>query len=176
MAGEVKLSLDDSEIESFEEALKGIGDLPKRVVNSAVSKSVTPLRKEIRARAPVRTGALKKGIIRHRERTKVTRGKVVYDLMFDPAKTNIFAKEINRAGLYGGSKKVDSKGKGHAYYPASMEYGFFTGDGNGGYKKVPGLHFMRDAADANAASFRENVTDGVMAGIEKEWMKKHGEH
>lgn len=172
MAGEVNFNLDDAEIRSFENALKGIGDLPNRVVNSAVSKAVTPIARAIRKAAPVgKTKQLRKGITRKREKTRVQRGKVVYQLRFDPAKNDVFQKPIKNPGARGGNAK-----KATGYYPASMEYGYFTGDGNGGYKKVPGLHFMRDAADAGAASFRENVTNNMMAGIEKEWMKKHGEH
>ena len=168
----IDLKLDDGEVASFEKALEGIGDLPNRVVNRAVSKGATPVARAIRKAAPVgKTKQLRKGIVRKKEKTKIARGKAVYQLRFDPAKNDIFQKPIKRPGSRGGNAK-----KATGYYPASMEYGYFTGDGHGGYKKIPGRHFMRDAADATAETFRRTVTETLMDGLQKEWVKKHGEH
>lgn len=133
--------------------MEGLGDfvgvlgsmeqVPQKCVTKAAGKGATVVRKAVRGTVPVDTGALKKGIIRKGERSR-TKGKKVYDLMFDPSMNDVFQKPIKNPGEAGGKSP-----KG--YYPASMEYGFLTRSKGGGYSYVPGYHFMRDAAEASSS-------------------------
>lgn len=161
----MKLTFDWSETLRLNGALQRIDKLPQKVVTKAAGKGATAARKVIRAKVPVGdTGQLKRGIIRGGERSKV-KGKKVYDLMFDPAKNDIFQKPIKNPGEAGG--KSD-----HGYYPASMEFGFLTRSKGGGLSYVPGYHFMREGMEESAPAVEEEVVHTMVTELEKELIKK----
>lgn len=153
--------------------MEGLGDfvgvlgsmeqVPQKCVTKAAGKGATVVRKAVRGTVPVDTGALKKGIIRKGERSR-TKGKKVYDLMFDPSMNDVFQKPIKNPGEAGGK---NPKG----YYPASMEYGFLTRSKGGGYSYVPGYHFMRDAAEASSSPAKKVMIQALNDEIDKEWSK-----
>lgn len=153
--------------------MEGLGDfvgvlgsmeqVPQKCVTKAAGKGATVVRKAVRGTVPVDTGALKKGIIRKGERSR-TKGKKVYDLMFDPSMNDVFQKPIKNPGEAGGKSP-----KG--YYPASMEYGFLTRSKGGGYSYVPGYHFMRDAAEASSSPAKKVMIQTLNDEIDKEWSK-----
>ena len=153
----------DDEIK-FERALSRVAKVPQKIATRSAGKGATVVRKAVRNSAPVGdTGQLKRGIVRVGERSSV-RGKKVYDLMFDPKKNDIFQKPIKNPGEAGGKSE-------HAYYPASMEYGFLTRSKGKGYSYVPGYHFMRDATDEAAPAARQAVIRTATQELNKEWVK-----
>ncbi|WEK53322.1 MAG: HK97 gp10 family phage protein [Candidatus Cohnella colombiensis] len=146
-----------SEIVGMEDLLnmvKKLEKVPQRVVNKAARAGASIARKAAKNNAPEgETGELKKGIIMRKER-RVKAGKAVFDIMMDPAKSDIFAK-IGKNGQ-------------RAYYPASQEYGFMTVDG--GF--VPGYHFLRNSLQDNATDIEKKVVE--VAGKEIDKVMKGG--
>lgn len=139
--------------------------IPQKCVYKAAGKGTNVVRRYIRnGKIPVLTGELKRGIVRSRERSKY-RGKQVFDLMFDPAKNDIFQKPIKNPGEAGGKSK-------HGYYPASMEYGFLTRSKGGGYRYVPGFHFMRDSTVDAEPEAKKTMVDVLNDELDKEWTKR----
>jgi len=138
--------------------------IPQKCVNKAAGKGMNVVRRSVKNRVPVATGELKRGIIRVGERSRV-KGKKVYDLMFDPKKNDIFQKPIKNPGEAGGKSK-------HGYYPASMEYGFLTRSKGGGYRYVPGYHFMRDGAEEVSSAAKGEMIRVFNQEIDKEWSRR----
>lgn len=145
----------------FVGVLGSMEQLPQKCVTRAAGKGATVVRRAIRNQAPVDTGALKRGIIRTGERSR-TKGKKIYDMMFDPAMNDVFQKPIKNPGEAGGE---NPKG----YYPASMEYGFLTRSKGGGYSYVPGYHFMRDATMDSFGAAKLAMVRELNKQIDKEW-------
>lgn len=160
---DTKLTFYLQDLPRFYAALSRVEKVPQRAVTKAAGKGATIVRKAVRGAVPEDTGQLKRGIIRKGERSR-TKGKKVYDLMFDPAKNDIFQKPIKQPGVAGGKSP-------HGYYPASMEYGFLTRSKGGGLSYVPGYHFMRDAAKSAAPLAKQATIKTFTAELEKEWLK-----
>lgn len=139
-------------------------DVPKKCISRAAGKGATVVRKAIRGTVPVDTGDLKRGIYRKGERSRL-KDKKVYQLAFNPAMNDVFQKPIKNPGEAGGKSK-------HAYYPASMEYGFLTRSKGGGYSYVPGYHFMRNAAEESSDAAKAAMIKTLNEQIDKEWSKK----
>lgn len=155
------------ELKAIEKSCKKLGGVPQRAVTKAAGKGRTVVRKAVRRGVPVRTGALKRGIVSTGERSRL-RGKKVYEILFDPKMNDVFQRPVQNPGA-AGSKNTRS---GHAYYPASMEYGFLTRSKGGGIRYVEGHHFMREAADSSSAAADSAMIDVLNQEIEKEWSKK----
>ena len=113
---------------SNREALETIQMSEKRLALVARAGAIQALRY-----APVRTGALRKGIIVMPgiEKSKYV-GKAVAEVVMDRNMNDVFQRP-NRRGH-------------HFYYPASQEYGFKSRVKGGGTKHVPGKHFMHIAS------------------------------
>ena len=163
------LTFDWRDVKGFEKTLKAIGGVPQKAATKAAGKGMTVVRKSVRGQVPVRTGELKRGIIRHGERSKL-KGKKVYDLYFDPAKNDIFQRPIKEPGVAGGNTK-----NGYAYYPASMEYGFLTRSSGGGLSYVPGYHFMRRGAEDAAPEAANVIRETVVQETERIWREKNNQ-
>ena len=149
---------------NFVGVLGSMEEVPQRCVSRAAGKGMNVVRRNVKSRVPVASGELKRGIIRVGERSRV-KGKKVYDLMFDPKKNDIFQKPIKNPGEAGGKSK-------YGYYPASMEYGFLTRSKGGGYRYVPGYHFMRDGAEEVSSAAKSEMIQVLNKEIDKEWAKK----
>jgi len=158
-----KLTFYLNDLPKFYATLNRVEKVPQRAVTKAAGKGATVVRKAVRGTVPVDTGALKRGIVRKGERSRV-KGKKVYDLMFDPGMNDVFQKPIKNPGEAGGGSK-----KG--YYPASMEYGFLIRSKGGGLSYVPGYHFMREAAESSAFPAKQATIKAFTAEMEKEWRK-----
>ena len=146
---------------------KRVGGVPQKAVTKAASKGLTVVRRSVRPKVPVKTGALKKGLQRKAERSK-TKGKKVYELRMNPAMNEVFQRPVKNPGA-AGSKSTKN---GHAYYPSSMEYGFLTRSKGGGLRYVEGRHFMRDGAADVETDVKSTIIDTVTKEVEKEWLKK----
>lgn len=160
----MNLTADFGDVRKLEKTINKVGKISQKSVNKAASKGATVVRKAIRTKTPKgKTGELKKGIIRNGERSRV-RGKKTYDFMFDPKKNVIFQKRIDKPHEFGG------KGL-HAYYPASMEYGFLTRSKGGGLSYVRGHYFMRDATIESASDARAKIVNTMTEELERAWKK-----
>lgn len=159
----LQIAINFSDMAKLNATLKRVEKVPQRAVTKAAGKGATVVRKAVRGEVPVDTGALKRGIIRKAERSR-TRGKKVYDVMFDPGMNDVFQKPIQDPGAAGGKRK-------HGYYPASMEYGFLTRSLGNGLRYVPGYHFMRKAAESSEFPAKQATIKAFTAELEKEWRK-----
>lgn len=160
----MNLTFDLNEMIKLELALRRVEKVPQKAVSKAAGKGTSVVRKAIRGKVPVgETGQLKRGIIRSREKKKVN-GKVVYDLLFDPAKNDIFQKPIKNPGEAGGNSD-------HGYYPASMEWGFLTRSKGGGLSYVPGYHFMRKATEESSSAVEHETVATMVDELVKELRK-----
>lgn len=161
------MSFDFGDMVEFQKNLKRVGDLPQKVVSRAAGKGATVAGRAIRAAAPKgKTKQLSKGFKRYRERTKL-KGKKVYYYAMDDAKNEIFQKAIPaKSAKHPGERK--SKWD-HAYYPASVEYGFLTRSKGGGLSYVEGQHFVRDSAESVRLQVERTITQVLTAELDKVW-------
>ena len=130
--------------------------LPDKIVDNAARRGMEIVLKQAVANAPVRTGDLRRGVIMVDERSAV-RPKKVYRIVFDRAMNDIFQKRYKikkKVGRGKNSKIVDSEKT--AYYPVSMEYGFY----NALFGEMPGRQFIHRAL--------EEKSDAAKAVIEAE--------
>lgn len=141
-----------------------LGKLPQKTVSKAAGKGMTVVRRYVKTEAPELTGTLKRSIMRNGERSRYA-GKKIFDLTFNPAMNDLLQKPIKNPGEAGGKSR-------HAYYPASMEFGFLTRSKGGGLSYVPGYHFMSEGAVEAAPQAKSAMTDTLIAEIDKEWGKK----
>lgn len=162
------------DLEGFDQLIQGLDHLaqklPDESVRKAAKKGASIVLPRIVSNAPSRTGALRSGLILHKERSR-TPGKVVYDVYPDPKMNAIFQKPI--------VNPVRSKTP-YGYYPASQEYGFFTRRPDGGMNyvnsagqtvhmdKVPGKRYMRTGAEAASEAAKNAIIGSLLADIEKE--------
>lgn len=141
-------SSDIKGMKELERMFKRLEKVPQTVATKSARAGATIALRAARKYSPVDTAELQKGIILKKER-RVKVGKAVYDVMMDPAKNDIFVKETKDGKRY--------------YYPASMEYGFLTVNG----EYVPGYHFMRNSLTDNAAAIEKKVIDTAKKSVEK---------
>lgn len=141
------------DLKKLERDLKRMEKFPTKFLKGAVHKAAKPLLAEAKARAPKKSGTMIAAMILHDEKSKTT-GKRFTQVTFDSAYNDRLAKE--------------SKTGKRSYYPASQEFGWIKQDGT----KVPGKHFMRDAADAKESEFDKIVIEDMMGRIEKAWKGK----
>lgn len=144
-------------------------DLPRKSVTQAAKKGAAIVQRSIRSGAPEKTGALRSGLILHKERSR-NPGKAVYDIMPDPKKNSLFQKPIKNP--------VRSKST-RAYYPASQEYGFFTRRPGGGMiytrpngeqgsiDKVPGKYYMRSGVEVSGDAAERAIVGEILSEVEK---------
>lgn len=160
------------EMRALKKTVKNIGNLPQKCVTPAARKGARIWLKAVKASAPVGdTGNLRKGIILKGEKSP-KKGKKVYDVMFDPAMNDVFVKS-HTAGenAYSVRNKTGKAGQTvRAYYPASMEFGYFARNG----RYIPGYHFMRDSATETAPEVQQTVIKELTKNVDKEWLKKNG--
>jgi hypothetical protein len=136
----------------LERAFKKMGDVPTRFLTKAVKSEAQPLLLKTQMNAPIgETGNLLRAMVLISEKSKP--GKRVMQITYDSAFNDRLAKT--------------SKSGKRSYYPASQEYGFMLRNGI----KKQGKRFMRNTADANAASFSGGIITYMMNKIETEWRK-----
>jgi len=162
----LEMSFDFSDVIRLQASLLKMEKLPQKVVTKAAGKGATVAGKAVKAAAPRgQTRELSKGFKRKAEKSR-TKGKKVYQYAMDPAKNDIFQKPIKNPGEAGGKHKT------HAYYPASVEYGFLTRSKGGGLTYVQGTHFVRNAAVKAAPVVESVIMKTLTEELEKEWKKK----
>lgn len=140
-------------MDKLKKDLENLGKVPQKHVTASAKKGMSIVLKDARANAPYDTGQLKKGIILKPERSK-SKGKKVYEVVFDSAMNDVFQKK-NAAGEVNG------------YYPVSQEYGFFARDG----KYIPGFRFIHDSLSDNAQSMSQTMINTMKTKIDAEIRK-----
>ena len=164
-SGGLNITFDFSDVERAIKALNRIGKSPQRATTKAASKGMTVVRRRVRQLVPVgETGNLRRGLRRKGEKARV-KGKKVYDLGFDPGMNDVLQKPVMNPGAAGST----STKNGHAYYPASMEYGFLTRSKGGGLSYVPGYEFMKKGTEEASSEARQVMIDTAMKELAKEW-------
>ena len=115
------------------------------LLDGTVRRSRNGLLARIQTTAPIKTGALRRGIIASPFAEKSAKpGKVVYDIYMDEKMNSTFVKYSKSGKRY--------------YYPASQEYGFKKRYGQG---KVPGKEFMKNTAIAYYDTLEADVSAAV---------------
>jgi hypothetical protein len=140
-------------MDELERSLKRLGKVPQKHVTSSSRKAMNIVLKQSRATAPVDTGALKKGMKLKGERSR-TKGKKVYQVVFDPAMNDVFQKK-------------NKDGKVTGYYPVSQEYGFFAKNG----RYIPGYRFIHDSLAENTRKLEKTIVSEMQKKIDIEIAK-----
>lgn len=153
------VDIDWSDFRRLSRTVEKLGGLPQKCVTKAARKGGNLVLKAVRQKAPADTGDLKRGLRLKAEKTRV-KGKKVYDIVFDAGMNDVFQKPIQNPGEAGGRSKT-------AYYPASMEFGYFARNG----RYIPGYHFMRGAAEESEESAAGVTVQVLSDELEKEWSK-----
>lgn len=139
-------------MDELKRAMDRITKLPMKVVSPAARKGANIVLRDSRQNAPVDTGDLKRGIVLKGERSRLP-GKKVFQVSFSKTMSDVFVKT--------------SKAGKRAYYPASQEFGYKLRNG----EYMPGLRYMRNAADANARQVEQVIVKELTTRLEKEWLK-----
>lgn len=142
-------------MKELERAFKKLGDVPQKVVTPAARKGMRIVQKDAKKNAPEDLGTLKDGIILVGERSRL-KGKKVYQVVFDRRYNHVFQKPVKNPSP--GRSKI-------AYYPASMEYGYYLRNG----QWMPGFHFLKNAIQDNEKTVRKVIVDELFKGIDKAW-------
>ncbi len=153
------LEIDVSDFDKLKKSVERLGKLPQKCVTKAARKGGNLVLKAVKQKAPVDSGALKKGLRLKGEKSRV-KGKKVYEIVFDSGMNDVFQKPIQNPGEAGGSSRT-------AYYPASMEYGYFARNG----RYIPGFHFMRNGAEDSAPEMARETAEILSVEVDKEWKK-----
>lgn len=165
------MSFDFKEMDQFQKMLGLVGGLPQKVVKKAATAGGEIARASVEAAAPVgKTGKLRKGFKQYPEKSR-TKGKSVYrfGMSDSKSKTKQFQKKIPANPEHPGKRRANWD---HAYYPASVEYGFLTRSTGGGLSYVPGQHFARDAAEGARSEVEQVMIETMTTELNKEWQKK----
>lgn len=144
------------EIEGFRELIgliDQLGKVPQKVATQAARAGANVLLRDVKQKSPYDTGLLKSALKNVGERNKPS-GKKVYEITFD--------KQLSGNGE-NGLVKISKYTNKRAYYPASQEFGWTNMNG----KHVPGLHYMKDTADADASSVEQKIVDTAKNAIDK---------
>ena len=133
--------------------LEKIGNVPQMHITSSSRKAMNIVLKSSRANAPYYEGYLEKGMKLKGERSR-TKGKKVYQVIFNPDMNHIF-------------QKPNKQGKITGYYPVSQEYGFFAKNG----RYIPGYRFIHDSLAENTRKVEKTIVSEMQKKIDAEIAK-----
>lgn len=139
-------------VEGLNKLMRDIAKLekmPQKQITKGVRKGTNVILHEARARAPKKSGKLKRKLTLKSERSK-KRGKKVMQVTFQ--KVEKFPEAV----------KVAKDGTRY-YYPSSQNFGFRTR--NGGY--VEGKHFLDGAMQAKSGQAARVIVEEIGKEIEK---------
>lgn len=152
--GASNLNIGVDGLEELQAQFNKLGRMPKKYLTKAGREGIADDLRDVKASAPVgKTGTLKKSIKRQME-TPNKRNKGVYRITYNAKFTNDFQKPTT--GVYGGAIP-------HAYYPASVEYGYL---GKYGHVKVKTMHWADKALRRNESSSLKKVIDSLSESID----------
>lgn len=137
-------------MKELEKSLNKLGKVPQRHVTNSVRKAMKIPLKKAQGDAPVRTGALAKGMKDIRE-TSSKKAKSVRRIVWDRDMNDIF-------------QKPNKEGKITGYYPVSQEYGFFTKNG----RYIPGFRFISDNFIESKLQIEKTIVSEMKKKIDAE--------
>lgn len=144
----------------LQKSLRRLGQVPQKHVTASSKKGMNIPFKQAKKESPEREGYLKQGIKLKGERSR-TKGKKVYQIVFDASMNDVFQKR-------------DKSGKVSGYYPVSMEYGFFDkkgvyhqGSANTGWV----VGFVHSAFTENAGQIENTIVKEMKKKIDEEIVK-----
>jgi len=140
-------------IKELNKSLEKLGKVPQKHVTAAARKGMNIVLKSAKAKAPIDSGDLKKGIKLNGEKSRY-KGKKVYQVIFDSAMNDVFQTK-------------DKDGNINGYYPVSQEYGFFAKNG----RYIPGYNFMHYALNNNAPTVQKVMITTMKTKIDQEIAK-----
>lgn len=140
-------------MKELKRSLRRLGNVPQKHVTSSARKGMNVAFRSAKNNAPVETGELKSGLKMVGEKSR-TKGKKVYQVVFDRSKNDIFQKK-------------NKEGKVTGYYPASMEFGFFTVNG----RYIPGYHFLKKSLEENSDKIEKTIIEDMRKKVDKELSK-----
>ena len=126
--------------------MQQVDKVSQSVVTRAAKAGANIVKKDAKANAPVRSGALKKSITMKAEKRK--KGKKVYDIKF--VGENLV--------------KISKSGK-RSFYPVSQEYGWMTKSGKKIIPKKAG--YLRNAIKNNRTKVQQTMIDVMKTELEK---------
>ena len=161
-------------IESRIEAFNKIGKSPQQALRKAATTAGNTLKSQVSSNIPAApgSGVYQKSLVKKVERHRA-RGKGGVAILPSASKRAYvkLGRTAKNPGKYGGRPSTDAEGKARYYYPASLEYGWLTGDGNGGVKHIPGKHYMRNGAEMASESVKQVFIREFEKELDKAWEK-----
>lgn len=133
--------------------LKKLGKIPQTHVTAASRKGMNIALKSAKAKAPLDTGNLQKGIVMVGEKSK-SKGKKLYRIVFDRSMNDVFQRK-------------NADGKVVAYYPVSQEYGYFTSNG----RYIPGFRFVHASLENNRQTIAITIISTLKMKIDQQIRK-----
>lgn len=149
MAKASKLRIKTFGADEVKRAMDKFGDEMKKAVDEAIKETAESIKDNAQSRAPVKTGALKRGIIVKKFRTRKDT-LAVYDIGMDPAMNAVFRGTI---------KNPKGKRKDY-YYPTVIEYGT---------PHTPAQPFLRPALKGHRAKAKRAVIERVRVVINRDY-------
>lgn len=144
----------------LQKSLRRLGQVPQKHVTASTKKGMNIPFKQAKKDAPEDEGYLKQGTILKGEKSR-KKGKKVYQIIFDPAMNDIFQKR-------------DKSGRVSAYYPVSMEYGFFDKSGvyhQGSANTGWAVGFIHSALTDNVGQIERTIVSEMKKKIDAEIAK-----
>lgn len=163
-----RIDFDHRDLVKMYKTLDRIGAAPQKALAKGTSKAATVTKRSIKRLAPQGSShALRWAITTRSERSR-KRGKKVREVTFQGGDVNaVLQRPIRNPGKYGGTSA-------RAYYPASQEYGWLTGDSRGGVKYVEGSHYMRRGAEAVSEQAKDAMIETTTKELDKIWKSTTG--
>lgn len=148
MASNVRFRIEG--MDNLQRSLRRLGQVPQKHVTAASRKGMSIVLSRAKRKAPVSTGALKRGMKLAGEKSR-KKGKKVYRIVFDRSMNDVFQKK-------------NAAGQVVAYYPISQEYGYFTRNG----KYIPGFRFIHGSFDENMPRAAQTIVDTMKQKVDQE--------
>lgn len=162
----IRISLEGTTPEEIVAAVGNLGKVPASAINMPVKKVATKVKNLAKQHTPVRSGRLRSNLVVSRKEHSGVKGKAVFDVTVQGgAEANAIFQRKTKNGK-------------HAYYPASMEYGYaITRPVAGGTRvrtgaRYAGKYYMKDAATALAQYHEQLVLDELGKKLDKLWEKR----
>lgn len=162
-----RIDFEHRDLVKMYKTLDKVGKSPQKALNKGTSKAAAIVKRTVKGAAPEKTGALKSGIVTRNERSS-RRGKKVRQTTFKEGSglERVLGKN-SHPGKFGG--RPGGKDGDRYYYPASQEYGWLTGDGNGGTKYIPGKRYMLRGAEAASEPAKKAMIETMTKELDKAW-------
>ncbi len=154
-------------VEGLDQLLKNMQQLPRELVSkngglvrSALFRATKLIREEVRARAPVDTGNLKRNVIAVRDRNPQAAGASERYVITVRRKRQTKAAKAKAKRKANG--KIDYRASGDAYYWRFVEFG--TSDTRAQPFLRPGFEAQKQAA---VTEFKDTLSKGIARTVRK---------